>query len=446
MPSSPQPQTADPLPPARTAWAATAILTAIFALAYVDRQVLAILAEPIKLDLGLSDSEIGLIIGFAFFVSYSLAAIPLGQLVDRMSRRRVIGCGVAAWSVLTAASGMAGSFWQLLGARALVGVGEASIVPAGASLIGDYFPPHRRMRASTVFMFGGTCGAALAYMLGGVLLKAFEPLDGVPLPLIGARKPWQLVFLTLGALGVLFVLLSLFIREPRRASRGEEPAAGGAGGMKEIAGYLFGEARGLLAIIASLGCMLLMAFGLIAWLPALFARRFGWPPDKTGAVVGAIALFTAILGMVLSNVITERFAKRDPADAIPRTALWFCGLSAIPMIGSTLLPKGEWVAIALFPALTCMMGFAPLAQGAIQVSVPSRMRGRVNGVYVLVTSLFSAALGPSVVPLFTDFVFRDEMKLHYSLAATGVVGIPLAFGLVLYARRRFADLVRKAEV
>jgi MFS family permease len=222
-----QPQPAADYPPARKAWAVTFILTAIFALAYVDRQVLAILAEPIKRDLGLSDSQIGLVIGFAFFVSYSLAAIPIGALVDRISRRRVIACGVAAWSALTAASGMAGSFLQLICARALVGVGEASIFPAGASLIGDHFPRERRMRASTVFIFGG----ALAFMLGGVLLKAFEPLDGVPLPVVGARKPWQLVFLTLGAVGVLFVLLSLFIREPRRTAVQATQAADGTGGM-----------------------------------------------------------------------------------------------------------------------------------------------------------------------------------------------------------------------
>lgn len=424
------------------AWFTTGILALMFMLAYVDRQVLAILAEPIKRDLGLSDSQIGLIIGFAFFLSYSIAAIPIGQLVDRVSRRRVVAVGVAAWSVLTAAGGMAANFWQLATARALVGVGEASIFPAGASLIGDSFPPHKRMRPSTLFIFGGTLGGAVAYMLGGALLKAYQPLDGVPLPIIGAVRPWQLVFLTLGAIGLMFTLIALLIREPPRVDAQSGQQTREAGGMREVFAYLLGEGRGLFAIILSLGCMLLLTFGLMAWLPTLFLRRFDWPSDRTGATVGAIAMMTAILGMLLANVVTERFAKRNPKDAIPRAGLWFSCLCALPMIGSVLMPKGEWVALALFPAFTCVMGFAPLTQGAIQLVAPSRMRGRVNGVYVLVTSLFSAALGPSVVAFFTDFVFRDEMKLHYSLAATAALALPAAFGLMMYARKHYPALVR----
>lgn len=421
------------------AWFVVALLSVAFVLAYVDRYVMAILAESVKQSLSLSDSEVGLIIGLAFSVSYALAAIPAGRIVDAGSRRRMILIGLTAWSCLTAVCGLASGFVSLFAARALVGIGEATIFPAASSLIGDYFPPKTRMRAVTVFIFGASLGSALAYILGGVLLKALTPYAGHVLPVVGALQPWQMVFFLLGGLGLLIAPAMLLIREPERRDVGG--AAEHKPQFKAVLAFLFSEGRGLLALIVGLSIMMLLVSGMIAWLPSLFSRRFAWPVEKTGAVVGGIALSTGIIGSILANVVAERFAKRNAADAIPRAALWFCVICAVPMVVCALMPTGEQVAMVLFPALMLAMGLTPFMQGAIQLAAPNRMRGQVTGIYVLIASLFSSALGPSLIAFFTDVVFRDEAKLHYSLALAGAVTIPPALLLLVYSRKRFATLM-----
>jgi MFS family permease len=209
------------------AWSVVAILVATAILSYTDRQVLSLLVDPIRADLGISDTQISLLLGTAFAVVYGVAGIPLGWLADRTSRRNLIFAGVLVWTVGTLACGFSQSFGQLFAGRLVVGLGEAVLSPAAISLISDYFPPSRRGTAVACFLSGIAMGIGAAILIGGGVLHFVQlgALSGTPLANLA---PWRMVLLLIGAPGLLWALVILAIREPVR--RGEdEPSASGAG-------------------------------------------------------------------------------------------------------------------------------------------------------------------------------------------------------------------------
>src|ERR1700737_877766 len=213
----------DDFPPRGYAWAVVAILIATAVLAYTDRQVLSLLVDPIRADLGISDTQVSLLLGTAFAVVYGIAGLPLGYLADRTSRRNLIFCGVLIWSIGTIACGLSQSFGQLFAGRLVVGLGEAVLSPAAISLISDYFPPSRRGMAEGCFLSGIAMGIGAAILIGGGVLHFVQlgALAGTPL---ATQAPWRLVLLLIGAPGLLWALAILAIREPVRRTTGPPPA------------------------------------------------------------------------------------------------------------------------------------------------------------------------------------------------------------------------------
>src|ERR1700722_1588915 len=211
------------------AWTVVAILIATAVLSYTDRQVLSLLVDPIRGELGISDSQASLLLGTAFAVVYGIAGIPLGILADRTSRRNLIFAGVLVWSCGTLACGFSQTFGQLFAARIVVGLGEAVLSPAAISLISDYFPPSRRGTAVGFFLSGIAMGIGESILIGGGVLHVVElgVLAGTPL---AGQPAWRLVLLLIGAPGLLWSLAILAIREPARqanapASRSTAPAS-----------------------------------------------------------------------------------------------------------------------------------------------------------------------------------------------------------------------------
>src|ERR1700688_3894453 len=202
--------------PARPyAWAVVAILIATAVLSYTDRQVLSLLVDPVRRDLGISDTQISLFLGTAFAVVYGIAGIPLGFLADRTSRRNLIFTGVLVWSCGTLACGFSQSFSQLFAARIVVGLGEAVLSPAAISLISDYFPPSRRGTAVGCFLSGIAMGSGASILIGGGVLHAIE-LGALAATPLAAYAPWRMVLLDIGGPGLLWALAILLIREPVR--------------------------------------------------------------------------------------------------------------------------------------------------------------------------------------------------------------------------------------
>src|SRR3984893_19486622 len=197
------------------AWTVVAILIATAVLSYTDLQVLSLLVDPIRGDMGISDTQISLLLGTAFAVIYGIAGIPLGYLADRISRRNLIFTGVSVWSLGTIACGFSHNFGEIFASRIVVGLGEEALSPAGISLISDYFPPSRRGTAVGFFLSGIAMGSGAAILIGGGVLHAVQSgaLAGTP---FATQAPWRLVLLVIGAPGLIWALAILLIREPVR--------------------------------------------------------------------------------------------------------------------------------------------------------------------------------------------------------------------------------------
>ena len=197
---------------------------------FIDRQILTLLVEPIREDLGITDTQISLLAGLAFSVFYTVMGLPLARLADQSNRKRIITFGITGWSFMTAMCGAAQNFWQLFLARIGVGVGEATLSPAAFSIISDYFPKDRIARAFSVYSMGVYFGVGLAMMIGGLVIQAVSNAPPVDLPAIGRVRSWQLTFFIVGMLGLPILLLLFTIREPLR--RGTAKASSNSDGAK----------------------------------------------------------------------------------------------------------------------------------------------------------------------------------------------------------------------
>ena len=200
----------------RHAWYAVGVLTLANVSGFVDRQILSLLVVPIKRDLGVSDTQVSLLMGLSFVVFYSLLGLPIGRWVDRGRRGLIVGIGAALWSIMTALTGLARTFGQLFAARIGVGVGEATLGPAAVSIIGDSFPRERLGTAMSTYMLGTFFGSGVAYALGAFVVGAVDRPGYVTMPVVGEIHPWQMVFFAVGLPGLLVALLAVRMREPPR--------------------------------------------------------------------------------------------------------------------------------------------------------------------------------------------------------------------------------------
>ncbi len=216
----------------RYAWGVLLVLTAVYVLNYLDRQILSILAEDVKRDLELTDAQIGFLYGTAFAVFYAVFGLPLGRLADTWTRTRVITWGLSVWSLMTAVSGLARSFGQLAGARFGVGVGEASANPAAFSLIADYFRPERRATAMAVYQTGLYIGSGLGLGIGGLVVHAWDVAWAGTPPPFGLRG-WQVAFFVVGVPGLLLAPLVRRLAEPERGALDGVPAPNAAHPMRD---------------------------------------------------------------------------------------------------------------------------------------------------------------------------------------------------------------------
>ncbi len=198
------------------AWYTVAILLCAYIFSFIDRQILNLLVAPVRRDLGITDTEMSLLIGFSFAVFYSVLGLPFGRLADSISRPRLIIVGMFTWSLMTGGCGLINSYAQLFILRMGVGVGEATLSPAAYSMISDSFPPAKRSVPFSVYTMATYIGGGFAFLLGGLLLRYFGSRQMFELPVLGLVRPWQALFIFLGISGILFILALLTLRDPSR--------------------------------------------------------------------------------------------------------------------------------------------------------------------------------------------------------------------------------------
>lgn len=412
-------------------WYVVIILSLAYCFSAIDARVLTLLVIPIKQDLGLSDFQISLLQGFAFALLYSVAAIPIGRLVDTSrNRTRLIVWGVLFWSMMTMLCGLARGFGSLFAARIGVGVGEATLSPTAYSLISDYFDSRRRALAISVYAIGYPIGGGLALIIGGALLHYFTGIGGGILPVIGALAPWQMVFIVVGLPGAIIALLLLTIREPERRelAKGYE---GRAMPLSETFAYLRANWPLYGVLIGTISLIGMLSIGVSLWYPTFLIRTYGMTIGEVGLYYGMVMLVCGAVGTLMGGWLSGRLMRAGRADANLQIVLVTTVLKALPLIVGPLMPNAT-LALA-FMAVGTLIGQA--AQGviisAIQDVTPNQLRGQVMALTLLCVNLVGLGLGASFIAAITDFGFGDEGAIRYSIALAGAILLPVIVGLLL---------------
>jgi MFS family permease len=433
-------------PSARSAWWTTIVLTLGCVLAFMDRNIISLFVVPIQRDLGLSDTQMSLLIGFAFAFCNGVFGLPIARWVDSGSRKTIAAIGVAVWSVATIGCGLARNFGQLFIGRMLVGTGEAAVTPCGVSIIADLFPPGRRGAAMGVFYGGIFVGGGGAFIIGGALWRVLGDRQ-YQVPVLGALHSWQLILMLVGALGLIVAPLTLALREPARLEGGRQAAAGGVP-LAKVVSYYRTHARALGG--HNLG-FCLQNFALhagAAWLPTVLVRTQGWSIAQAGATFGAMMLILGPLGSATAGLLGDALARRGRTDSKFLVSMGAAVLCAMAAAVVAMSPSAAVMIIAL--AVFAFFGTfsLPLAPGALQEIMPNDMRGQATAVYVGVTNLVAGGLAATAVALITDYVFHDKAKIHIAFGMVGFTVSALAvvvLGLTLKAfRTSVAQLAAEA--
>lgn len=440
MTSPGEPRAAQEYPSAAQGYYCVTIMALAMTFAFIDRQIPTMLVEPIKADLGFSDTQIALLGGVAFSIFYAIMALPIGFAVDRMSRTRVIGSGVLVWSVMTTLAGFANSFARLFGARVGVAVGEAVIAPTSVSLVGDYFPPEKQGRPLGIISAGAYIGIGIAMLGGGLLIDYLTEIGGLTLPVLGYFKPWQGTFLIVGVPGILVAIAAYLIYEPKRV---HDFAASDVASAKSILRHVKEHRATLLPMFGAVVFMGMLTYSFVFWAPTMMVRTYGLSLSEVGLVMGVITIVTSTVGTIGAGFIADHFRTKGFADAPVRTLLW-AALVSTPFAVSAPLVAADWMAWLLIGGyLLTGSALTPLAMLAVGGVATSRTRGQMTAIYALVMMVFSMSIGPQMTAFFTDFVFADTSKLNWSLALTAGIVMPIAAILAWRAMPHYRDSVSR---
>ena len=418
-------------PKPRYAWYVVSVLTLAYLLSFLDRQILALLVEPIRRDLDISDTQVSLLGNLAFGIFYTVLGLPLGRAADRFSRRGIIAAGVTIWCLMTAMCGLARNFGQLFLARVGVGVGEAALNPAALSLISDYFPRKTRGRALTFYNMGVSLGVGVALIFGGQLIAWVAAAPPVDVPGIGALRAWQTVFLLVGLPGLLIALLMLTVREPLRRDRLQRRRADGTITEQltvgETVAFLRQRWRTYLSHFLGMSVVTIVGYNYFFWVPSMFVRTWGWTIPQISLGYGLINLTCGPLGVLFGGWVADRLRQRGYQDALMRTCLAAAALLMVPAaILTPLMPTAQFALALLVPMSLGGACVTATGAAALQMIAPNQLRAQTTALYYFVIGVLGL-LGPTVVGLVTDYGFGNDGALRWSLsivcAGASVLGL-----------------------
>lgn len=412
---------------------ALGLLCVVYVVNFVDRQVLSILLESIKRDLGLSDLQLGLLSGTAFGLFYATLGIPIARLADRFSRKGVIAVCLALWSVMTALCGSATGFATLLLYRVGVGVGEAGGSPPAHSMISDYFPPERRASALGVFSLGVPLGILVGFLAGGWLDEALG---------------WRLAFVVVGLPGVaLALVVALTLREPVRghseglvAAHGEAPNAG------VVIRYLW-RMKSFRHVALGSALYAFVGYSSTTWLPPFLARSHGMSPGDIGTALALIIGIGGGIGVYLGGVLADRFGRGSPTGAL-RVPTWAM-LLAFPPGFVVFLAESTTLALAAFviPAFLGLMYQAP-AFAVTQALATPMMRATASAVLLFVINIVGLAMGPAVTGALSDALEprfgADSLRYALLIVSVGLLWSALHFKLAARSLAADREVAREA--
>jgi MFS family permease len=420
-------------------WYVVVICMLAYVFSFIDRQVLALMIEPIKKDLHLTDTQFSLLQGFAFSLFYAVMGMPLAYLADRFARPRIIATGIALWSLATTACGVSQNFLHMFLARMSVGVGEAALSPGTYSMLSDYFPREKLGRAVGIYSLGSFIGGGIAFLIGGYVINLLKQMTTVSLPFVGDVRSWQLTFFIVGLPGLVIALLFILtVRDPQRKGLMQD-SAGKAKRVSMGDSLRFIRSHGKTFFCHYLGFSFyaMTLFCLMSWTPAFYIRRFGLTPVEAGYTLGTILLIANTAGVFCGGWLNDWLMKKGRTDG-PMLAGFIGAVGmlvpavAFTQVGSLTVSLGLLV-IAMFFASFPM----PTSTAAMQTLAPNQMRAQISAVFLLVSNLIALGIGTTLVALLTDKVFGSPKAVGNSMSIVNLVATLLAIVLLWFGCRQF---------
>jgi predicted MFS family arabinose efflux permease len=406
---------------------ALGILVVVYTFNFIDRQILSILLDPVKNDLGLSDTAMGMLTGFAFAMFYATLGIPIARFADRTNRRNLIAGALAIWSGFTAISGLAQNFWQLLAARIGVGIGEAGCSPPAHSMIADYYPAEQRATALGIYSLGIPFGIMFGLFAGGWINEFFG---------------WRVAFFVVGVPGILLALIIRFtLSEPKRGMSENLTDTGEQPSIRETLIYLWRK-RSFRHMSFAAALAAFVGYGFITWAPAYLIRSFGMGTGEIGTYFGLILGVAGGIGIAAGGYLADKFGAKDPK--------WYLWVTGVALIIATPFNAFVYLATDSFAALIAMI--IPVLLGNFyQATTFSqtqgisalRMRAVAAGILLFIINIIGLGLGPQVVGLVSDLLkstYGDE-SLRYALLICSLVNIWAALHYFIAGRYLKDDLV-----
>ncbi len=362
-------------------------LTLFYTSNFVDRAILNIVAEPIKKDLGLTDTQLGILGGIAFAAIYAMLGVPLARLAERKSRLAIITTALTIWSVFTMICGAAANFWQLAIARAGVGVGEAACTPCAHSMIGDAFPPEKRATAISIYSLGIPLGTMAGVLGGAWVAEAYS---------------WRMAFVAVGAPGLLLALVAAFVlKEPVRG-RYDPPASETPPSLAAVIGHLWERPafRNLLAGV-TISTMIAAGHGAFA-APFLLRSPFDVSYSQVALIMGASSGLAGFIGTLLGGMLSDKLAKRDTKLMLQVPAIAYVAIAPILAFAYSSNSLAVLIGLSLIGAVGMTVYLGPTF-GALHNMVEPRMRATAVAVVFMVVSLVGLGIGPVLVGAISDF-------------------------------------------
>lgn len=416
------------------AWFMVSLLTIAYILSYVDRYILGLLVEPIKADLGLTDTQIGLLMGPAFGIVYATMGLPIGWLADHKRRTYIVAAGISLWSAATALTGLAKNFTHVFAARMCVGIGEASLSPCTMSMISDSFPPERRGKPIAFYTAATSLGAGIASLVAAGVLSWAKSVPQIELGPLGIVAPWQFIFILVGVPGVLLGAIFLFVREPTRITQSSTSA------LKEtnllaMLGYVKSRFLPYLGVFGLSSTMTIVAYSQ-GWLAATFERTWGWGAEQYVLINAIILLAFGPLTVNLAGWLSDRLYIRGKQNASYLILLAGVLVLVPTGIAATLMPGPELAFVMLALNTVGLATATAVGPAAIVNMTPEHIRAQVVALYYMIISLAGLIFGPMTVSLLSDYVLGNE-NLRYAVAAVPLIfGVP-ALLLGWYARKSY---------
>lgn len=435
-------------PSAGYSWYVVGILLIAFTVSFIDRHILTLMNQPIRADLGLTDTQFSLLVGAAFSLFYTIMGVPIARMADRKSRKIIIIVGISIWCTMTTLCGLARSFWLLFFARMGVGVGEAALSPSAYSIISDYFPPQRLGRAISVYAMGVYLGAGLAMIAGSLIIGLLNEIPEVTLPIVGTFNSWQLTFFAVGIPGLLLIPLMYTVKEPVRrglaVTKGRKIAEQQVS-LPELFAFLRTNIRTFGSIFLGFALIGIASIGYMVWTPEFIRRTYGWSISDAGFIYGVFLIFFGGAGVFCGGALADYLVRRGHKDAALRASVYCVCLKVPCVILAPLMPSVflgiSMLGLAVF-TLALTQGLAPTA---IQLITPNQMRAQVIAVYFLIANLLAIGLGPSLFALVTDYGFGYDGALRYSLSIVSGVAAFGGLALQYYGLRHYRESLKRAE-